>query len=133
MYNTKYAIDIIEMRKVLNDACDELFKDEDIATAIYLCLISPIEKYVYNCEKITSLCCGYGVDESLYRNIYGENLERKAKREITLKLAEMLEPFIEYTECKDNRILNYIIRGRINIASHKTYVADKAESKEETC
>ena len=133
MYNTKYAIDIIEMRKVLNDACYEFFKDEDIATAIYLRLISPIEKYVCNCEKITSLCCGYGIDESLYRIIDRENLERMAKREIALKLAETLEPFIEYTEHKNNYIMEYILRGRINIASRKTYVADKAESKEETC
>ena len=36
------------------------------------------------------------------RIIDRENLERMAKREIALKLAETLEPFIEYTEHKNN-------------------------------
>ncbi len=47
----EYNFPIRELRKVVLDACDELFTNEHMAEIVYEHIIDAVEDYLYECRK----------------------------------------------------------------------------------
>ena len=47
----KYKVEIMAVRRCVEDACNDLIKDKDIAEKVYRHIIAPLEDYIFDeCE-----------------------------------------------------------------------------------
>lgn len=99
------AINPVKMRC---EYCGTYYKRSDDLT-------KPLQIIYHQGPRADVLQAGAYIDSCLVSHINQEDIGRILHSEITRKMAEALEPYMEYTVQEDPVHLKYVVRGRVRV------------------
>lgn len=126
----KYAVDVKELEKVVEDTCGVLFTNEKVADEVFKTICYAIEEYLEDCERITPLFAEAHIGNEIFHRMAEDDIERITKKEIVHILAESIIPFVEYKARENPRFNVHVVTGKVNISSHRTEDGDVEEMEE---
>ena len=99
------AINPVNMRC---EYCGTYYKRSDDLT-------KPLQIIYHQGPRADVLQAGAYIDSCLVSHINQEDISRILHSEITRKMAEALEPYMEYTVQEDPAHLRHVVRGRVRV------------------